>query len=371
MGSKKIDWLIIFPDSWMDYSPSLLNFIKMIEEQGETYIILTYNDHMFKANSIDQHNKRELRINPFFAKFLSKVRLLKLFKIIGFIFLIYKEKKFKTEFSRSVGFDEVGYIIARLFDKNAIYYSLEISNSILNKVIFRYLKPRLLIIQSEERKKYLIKDSNYKNVAYIQNSPILINKPSIKRVYNYKLVYFGNVIKGHGIEECIKLLRFLDQETLTIKGLSVTNRKYIDKLIKENEDLIKAGRLCFNFEYIENNEIPLYLSQFSIGLCFYDMSLKYKKDFNYLTSPSGKMFYYFQSGLPVIGIDFPGLVPVKEFNAGVLVPDYSIENLIKAIDKIKSNYAMYSENAIKAAEHYDYRRMFLQEKDKIYGANDS
>jgi len=359
-------WLIIFPDPWIAYSPSCLNFITMIEEQGDTYVLFSFNDGSFD-NSHLQINKYDIIIkDSFMVKIMKKIKLFKYFKIIKF-YITIKSKKI-NDYDKVIGFDDVGYFIARMFDKNAIYYSLEISKSFLNYVIFKFLNVKLLIIQSEERMRYLVNGNKMVDTVYIQNSAIYNEFEVLNKTYNNKLVYFGNIIPSHGVDECIKVLRLLKEEILVIKGLAQSDTRYINQLKEKYHDLISANRLFFDLTYIEKDKVSEYLSQFSIGFCFYDLKFKNTRNFNYLSSPSGKMFNYFNSCTPVIGIDFVGLHPIKKFNAGVLIENYNEREVLNAIHKIKENYNYYVSNTKIAAIYYDYRKMFYDAKAKIYGS---
>jgi hypothetical protein len=270
----------------------------------------------------------------------------------------------KEHFDGFVGINNYGYFIAYLLNKNAIYYSLEISKSFLNRFIFNVLKVKLLIIQSKERKEYLCpKDID---IVYIQNSNILPSK-NIKYKFSYcgKLIYFGNIIKEHGIEICINSLYGLKDETLTVKGLEAKDTQYLDYLKWQYQDLIDEEHLFFELNYIEQDNVIEYLQQFDIGFCFYDYSLINRNDFNYISSPSGKMFNYFTAGLPVIGNDSIGLSPIKECQAGILVTTTVLPKIVTAIKIINRDYITFQQNAIKASIKYNYFDMFEANNYKI------
>jgi hypothetical protein len=40
-------WLIIFPDDWIEYSPSCINFVKMLEQNKNDYLIICLDDGLF------------------------------------------------------------------------------------------------------------------------------------------------------------------------------------------------------------------------------------------------------------------------------------------------------------------------------------
>ncbi|MCS7232043.1 MAG: hypothetical protein RMJ67_07905 [Elusimicrobiota bacterium] len=361
MDSKKI--LIIFPDPWVKFSPSVANFIEMLNKENVSSIVLYLNDGYFDSSDLP-FDCYEVSINRILYKLLSKFRILKFAKIlILYLEAIRLSKKHK--FKGAVGFDDVGYISARLVNKNTIYYSLEIDRNLLNRIIFTIFRP-CLIIQSEERKNYLAKNLENKKVCYIQNSPILYQdynvKPSNQR---NGYLYFGHLIREHGIEPSIEAVREMGDK-LVIKYVKVNGRnKYLDYLKSKYQNLIKEGILVFDDSFIKQEEIIDYISNFRIGFVFYDNDLV-RRSYNYQTSPSGKAFNYLASGTPIIGSDIAGLRFIKDYEAGILVKNVNTQEILKAIHKINSNYEFFSKNAINAIKHLSYNKMFSENKYKIF-----
>lgn len=355
-------WLIIFPDSWIAYSPSCINFAKMLERNGEQYFVLRHSDYEVVNEGIDLKQKI-ITFNKILFRIFNKrgIRIfLKYYKILNF----YKEaKKLEKEFhfDRFVGIDEVGYVTAYLLNKKAIYYSLEVSNSLLDNFIFKCLKPYLLIIQSKERKDYLCKKNM--NVAYIQNSPIVENKIAQKK-YSGKLIYFGNLELGYGLGDIFDSLYSMN-EVLYVKYLKKTSSKYRDSVLNKYKKLIDEKQLILDDSYIEQEAVIDYIRDFDIGFCFYDKQ-QIEKSFNLASSPSGKMFNYFATGIPVIANDTVGFNPIKQFNAGILLKDINTQTIIEAIGKIRENYSVFRENSINAGVEFNYAKMFNENKEKIF-----
>jgi hypothetical protein len=79
-----------------------------------------------------------------------------------------------------------------------------------------------------------------------------------------------------------------------------------------------------------------------------------RKDFNYFSSSSGKVFNYYLAGVPVIGTDIPRLCSVKDFNAGVLLPEPSVQGVKQAIKETSGRFDLYRSNCLKAARHFDF-----------------
>lgn len=355
-------WLIIFPDSWLSYAPSCLNFVKMLEKNNIKSLVIYIDDYNYD-NSKLEINYTAITINPLLRKILIRLRVYKIYKIIK-LFLISKSIYKKWNYNKLVGVDDCGYLSAYLIDKKAAYYSLEISKGIFNRLIYFFIDVRLLIIQTEERRKYL--NDKCKTVVYIQNSPIIQQHKSYQaKEYRGRLIYFGNVNKAQGVEICIKALQFIDDVTLVVKGLTTFNYEYVNYLKKSYKSLIDAGKLKFDFSYIRQEDVGDYLRNFDVGLCFFDFDLVRSDNFNYVSSPSGKIFNYFMAGLPVIGNNIIGMQPVKKFNAGLLLEYPNKKNISEAVRIIAKNYTTFSKNAFYASLECDYKKMFEVSKHII------
>jgi len=364
-------WAIIFPDNYLGYSPSCINFVKLLEKYGQDYLVFHLDDGSYDNSKLTIKNclideniffTKPLNFPIIFLKIFKRFNNEKLYKILLIYFYVKKCHK-KEHFDKFVGFDDCGYFSAYLINKNAYYYSLEISKSIYNRFIFFFLNVKLLIIQSEERKNYL----SLKNIntIYIQNSPVSSLEKIKNNIYQSRLIYFGTIYREHGVEYCINCLYTLTEETLMIKGVGQENNLYINYLQQKYNDLIINQRLFFDFSYIDQDDVIMYLQNYDIGFCFYDYKIINKNNFNYISSPSGKMFNYFAAGLPVIGSDSIGLAPVKKSNAGVLLNNLNIDEIKNAINIIKTKYSVFQKNANNASIEYDYANMFEKNKEKI------
>ena len=134
---------------------------------------------------------------------------------------------------------------------------------------------------------------------------------------------------------------------MTIKGKVPEDVNIVIK--KDYHSLTHSGQLIVNSEFMENDEFITYISDYSIGLCFYDLKDVFFGNFNYRTAPSGKLYKYLAAGVPVIAIDIPGFDDVREYNAGILIDKLDPQSLKNAVDTIVLNYDVYRNNAIKLA----------------------
>ena len=109
--------------------------------------------------------------------------------------------------------------------------------------------------------------------------------------------------------------------------------------------------------YIRKNNIPFVLSKSSLNILNYSQSL-----YNWTRgNSSNKLFEYMASGKPIISTVKMGYDFIEKYNCGISLENNTPENLAKAIIKFKDmtedEYLMYSKNALKAAEDFDFKNL--------------
>ncbi|HXB40146.1 MAG TPA: oligosaccharide flippase family protein [Bacteroidia bacterium] len=361
--NKEKSILIVFPDEWLQYSPSVLNLYKCCEEKHYTKLVYVDNGR-FKNEGLVK-NYSIIKIGKNAAYFWRKTFGYKFYKIFRLLWTLLLIKLFDRRYDLVIAIDSSGYLPTKLFFPRTVYFSLETEKDNYYQLC-RRMGIETLLIQSKERGDFMIGDDNTISVFYLQNSPVLDR--SIKR-YNgpkeKRILYMGNIEFGYGLEHFIDCVKDLEEGyTLTLKGIK--NDKYFNRLQERYKDIIDSGKLKFDFEYVEQSSIIEYVSQFYIGITGYDLELA-KKSFNYFSSPAGKLFNYYAAGVPVIGIDIIGLKSVKDFNAGILLEAVNTTNIKNAIKNIEENYTEHSSNCLKASEEFDFKKGFDSFIEKIEG----
>lgn len=346
--------LVVFPDEWLQYSPSVLNLYQCLKEKYDTKIV--YVDNGRFANEGLADNYKQIRIGKFAAYFWRKTFGYKFYKILRLLLSLCFIKLFDKRYDIVIAIDSSGYLATKLFFNQSIYFSLEVEKDNYFK-LSSLLGIDTLIIQSKERKEYLLGTETGTEVYYIQNSPILKEEPkAITSPKEKRILYMGNIEFGYGLEQFIECIKGLGADyTLTLKGIK--NEKYFTWLQQNYRDLIDSGKLTFDFNYVEQAKVIEYTSQYYIGVTGYDLELA-KRSFNYFSSPAGKLFNYYAAGIPVIGIDIVGLKSVKDFKAGILVDEVTPAKIESAIKAIESNYNSFSENCIAASKEFDFKKSF-------------
>ncbi|MDX2173160.1 MAG: oligosaccharide flippase family protein [Bacteroidota bacterium] len=346
--------LIVFPDEWLQYSPSVLNMYKCLSEKYDTKIIYVDNER-FNNKNLVSHYKR-ITIWKITAYLSRKTFGYKLYKTIRLFFTLFFTKLFDKKYDLVIAIDSSGFLVTRFFYKKTIYFSLETEKDNYFR-LSQWIGIERLIIQSEERKRFLIGDSDDTQVFYIQNAPILSKTKSILNQNKIKrILYMGNIDYGYGLEQFIDCISGLSNEyVLVLKG--IRNEKFYNHLKNKYNNLLQANKIVFDFDYVPQEKIIEYASRYYIGITGYDIELA-KKSFNYFSSPAGKLFNYYAAGIPVIGIDIIGLKSIKDFKAGVLLEEVSPENIKNAILTIEKEYVSFCNNSLKASLEFDFKKSF-------------
>jgi hypothetical protein len=354
---ESIDWLIVFPNPWILYSPSILNFVEMLRLQNNRVLVLFISTEQEQVLKLGDAYKA-VYIKPRLLRNLNRLRLLNFFTFFILFYFIHRLKR-KCKFKNVVGVDIISYLVLRSRFTKVKFYSLEINKYLISKLIKLIIRPNLAITQNLMRKDYMF--SRKVNTIILPNAPILTPRTMVKRSYSGRLVYLGNLIKNHGIEECIQVLYLFSNEILTVKSFHNTNLDYFNSLMLKYKELVDQGRLIFNFEYINQNKINDYLSSsFDVGVCLLNSELIKSGDFNYLSGDLGKAHNYIAAGLPILGSKTIGMQFIETFKAGILIDNTSTMNIKNAILDIETNYEELSKNAFLASERFDFRKNFLE-----------
>lgn len=342
--------LVVFPDEWLVYSPTLLNLMAALIDRGWRVKVFAANNGRYPQIEIAGAEIIWVPVPKLFPIRLEKSFFYKLYKFLRILFSLSKIRgeKFRLIF----GVDSIGFCAVRAVFPKAVYLSLELVQD-----IFGTLSKRIgivtLLTQTEERRDYLVRDMPNVSTYYLQNAPVFDPNITVSARTGFKLIYFGNITVTNGVEYCIESLKCLDTRyTLTLKGL--VYEPYRKILVEKYGELLIDNRLILDCEYIDQADVLKYLSTYDVGFCFYSDAIMATNDFNFVSCPSGKVFNYFAAGVPVIGINILGLKPVVEFNAGVLLDNKSPESIKEALEVINRNYVEYVQNCFNAARCFDF-----------------
>lgn len=360
--------LLIFPEEHLSYSPTTLNVFRELQKHYETSLIAFAPNKRSKKRMED---KDVLLIEtPTWHRYLLKPLLIlyslfqkkmnyQLLKKIGLssfyrLFLLKIQVKPFIKSHEIIAIDFIStWLCQEVFDKKIHYLSLEIYEGDPFFMMIDDSKLKSVFIQNEERYNFIFKKKQSKTF-YIQNAPEYIPFKTLNADERKGLLFLGSAEIGFGIYSCLDFIKQYSEFTLTIKGQMLNEVK--DTIYSKYGDLISTQRLIIDTNYVEQHELASYLNKFRIGFCFYDTRQPKMDKFNYHTAPSGKLFQYHASGIPVIASDLPGLNSVRNYNTGVMIPDLSPETIYKAIQTIKANYGIMVDNSFIAADFYDFTK---------------
>lgn len=359
---KKI--LVVYPDPYLSYSPSTLNLYDALSVEFDVSILTFEPDANFSSQKITDKKVIYLKAAPADDGSFKKKILKKLASVFAFNkqknnLLTYKAKaliKVIKQFEGAIiAVDFFALWCVQKTGRQAHLLSLEIHEKDRYREACS-ISVQSVIIQTAERYNFLF-PGKLINTFYVQNAPVFIEEKNIditKRRSN-DLIFCGSAIPGFGIFSCLEFLKDFPSYTLTLKGAVP---EFVEKIIKEKfADLLQQKRLIIDAAYLSATQLNCFISRFRIGFVFYDqLRFDFVKKFNYITAPSGKMFQYYNAGVPVIGSNISGLSSVADFKTGVLIDSLGSAAIKNAIDKIESNYAYFATNAQEASRYFDFNK---------------
>jgi hypothetical protein len=348
--------LLVFPDAHLCYSPSALNSAIVLAENGYEVTILCLINKFPSPCLGDRIHVKSLRFQELGPGFPAR---LKIFHALGFILLAINTFIFAKKHNPDIliGFDARGFLACRVVSSNAVYFSLEAIHDFYH-AFGRFVGVKKLIIQSHVRKAFLFNNQHHIRAWIVPNSPLNSDKAlppgRVKSDEMINLIYCGGLIVSNFSIECIEVLSHDPHYRLTIKGPA--DPDYLAFIVNKYSDFIRCDRLKVDTSYVHQSDLLDYLSLFHIGFCIYPSRVF--DDFNYLTSPSGKMYSYFASQLPCVGSLAPGLTDIEHYHAGVLIDNLDSNSIHHAIKRIIADYDQFTHGCREAAEKLDFRRHF-------------
>ncbi len=360
--------LIVFTDPHLPYAPTIINLFNELKKHVRVTIITPEPDKVYSLQKIDDPDIIYLENNNSMMNKWSRVKRLinrvsakilppnptqvinRYLQNAKSLAIVKKISQFEGEI---IAVDFLALWCAEQAGKSAHLVSLEIHTNDSYRDNCSFNKIKSVLIQSEERYRYLFKDLKLEKFI-VQNAPsyLKFQPDSISRKKS-DLIYCGSAVPGFGIFSCLDFLQDYPEYTLTIKGaVPPATKEAIDMFYSK---LYKENRLVIDDSYMDTDTLTHYISTFRAGFVFYDFyRFEQLRTFNYYTAPSGKMFQYLNSGVPVIGNRLSGLEMIESSNAGVLIPYLSSLQIKIALDKIESSYLNIAENAKKVSENFDF-----------------
>lgn len=350
---KKV--LIVFPDTWLAFSPSTLNLYDSLNPHFDV-TILAREPEYFSRQRVPNRTVQYVQIPTLIRRLLGGLsRVVKVFgrKVNCTQWMIDRLMLLKARIHRpdiAIGVDFLGLWIAQRCSANAHLLSLEANRNhpFVSRVDFDRIVS--VVIQSEERYEYLFPGRKPKHFI-VQNAPVYrgdSEQPAVRA----GLVFCGTAIREFGIFACLDFVKVFPEYTLTVHGaMPEPTRREIDLNYRE---LLESKRLILDQQYLELDEMPKYLSKFMVGFCLYDFRYEGINTFNYHTAPSGKLFAYFAAGVPVVCSNVRGFQAVADFDAGALIDELTPDAIRSAIQIVMQRHLEMSRNCLAAAKHFSF-----------------
>ena len=358
---------ILFNGAHLAYSPTVIGLYDLLSEKFDVGIIaespeafdyerltdrrIIYRDRLKGKNRLRIY-RRLYDLRVFFDKDIAALRAMQFKTDVIYDFTSIRKMLAAESPDFIIAVDFPNLLYTQVLKKNVEFLSLEIvpNDDFYNRCDFENINS--VIIQTKERYEHLFKDRQYKTFL-VQNAPVFVK--SENKAHRRGLVYCGTAWNPFGFYHCLDFIKTFPEYTLNVKGALPSADKA--RVKTDYQDLMTGGRLIFDSDYLDDDALVDYLRRFKIGFCFYNFEIEWVNNFNYHSAPSGKMFKYMAAGVPVVGQDILGLKPVKEFDCGVLIENLEPAMIRKAVEKIEGNFDYYSQNCLKAAEHYSFDKM--------------
>ncbi|SUY45808.1 WblI protein [Clostridium putrefaciens] len=351
--------------------------INLINDKKKLYIQKTYDEldfvHIKTSNYSGNGISRIINMLQF------PLRLLKVSKRIG-------EKPDVVICDLEAIFAWSPYLVAKKFKSKfilevrdlwpesiVVYKNMSKCNPII-RILYKiekwiYKRSDKLIFSMEGGKDYIInkgwdKDIDMSKIHYINNGVDLeqfnYNKKNhiTKDVHldnedTFKVVYAGSIRQANNVKKIVDVADTIKKNGNTnIRFLIYgdgSDKEVLEKYCMENDidNIVFKGQL-------EKDKIPYILSKCDLNIMHFSQSSlkKYGSSMN-------KMFDYLASGKPSIsdcefGYDifnkYQGGISLDNANSEVLA-----ENIIKFYNMSKEEYNTYCDNALKAAEDFDFK----------------
>jgi len=349
-SSRPASVVVLFPDDWAPYSPTLTRLVERLSEYVDVRVYALHTGR-FPVDELPARIYRQVRVPGWF-------RSLGLYVLLRPLLLALEARRDARAAKHVVAVDAAGAVAAVLLGRRFHYLSLELAHRWILRPLLRKHACSILI-QSRVRLDYLVGSTPPEKIPVhlVQNAPCIATStiqaaPSSASI-GPRLVYMGSITPKHGLLPMLALIRAWPEATLTLQGaLSNAAAEFIDQ---HAGDLLRERRLLLPRGYVEDADIGLFLSEFDIGLCLYDLKGSDRNNFNYISSPSGKMFNYFAAGLPVLASAHLGLDPVREYDAGIQASSLNVACLLEAGKAILAERDRFHAGALHAAQAFDFR----------------
>ena len=406
MEQKKTVWLVCVNAQPPELDTHLRHqkFAEMLIKKGYHVIFFAGSFlHYNKSNSIN--NSQKYLLSKYGDKQYVFIKtpsytsngLKRIFSIFLFAWrLLYYRKKFPKPdiviHNLRVPFDFPVYVAARklkakyvtevwdLWPEDFVATGLMKPKNPFIKIAYRiekflYEKADRLIFTIEGGKDYIVNKGwdtehggkiNIDKYNYINNGIDLDEFEYNKKNYilqdddlsdnsHFKVIYLGSIRLANNIQQLIDAAAFL-RDNSKIKFLIYGDGDERERLIEYcKKNNIK--NVIFKEKWVDIKYVPYILSCSSLNL------MNYKKvETQKYGGSQGKLFQYLASGKPILSNNVMGYDIVNKYKAGISKNISNAQEYAEIINEFasldKEEYNMLCNNALKAAQFFDYKYLF-------------
>jgi len=270
--------------------------------------------------------------------------------------------------------------IRDLWPESIVAYGSLKRNSVVAKILYRgekwiYKNADKIIFTMEGGKDYIVNQVwnieqggpiNLNKIYHINNGVDLLRFNKNKQIHTlsdndldneliFRVVYTGSIRKVNDVDFLVEIAKELNKrKSKGIKLLIYGDGSEIERLVKYCEEegldnIIFKGR-------VPKKRIPFILSKSDLNILHFQQNniKKYGASLN-------KLFEYFASGKPIISDCKFGYDLIERYGCGFVLDNGSPEELAKEIIRIsnlsKSEYEVFCNNSLRAAQDYDFEML--------------
>ena len=371
--------LIVFTDPHLAYSPSTLNLFYRLKKEGVYTLLLSEPpNNKYSSRRINDPGIVYVKENEtFYTRAITILQKIAWRITRNNMFLkTQRAKNYIKAIKRNqsdivIAVDVFALWCVQQTGIKAHFLSLELPEKGIDYMAFGYFKNINLnnilsvITQSHTRYEYLFAGMDIP-MFILPNSPSYVQfKPNIKARDKHNLVYCGSAVINFGILSILDFLKKYEEYTLTIIGGIPSG--VMAKIKNHYNHLIVSKRLIIDNKYYDTDSLARHLSAFWCGFVFYDIyNFSSMRKFNYYSAPSGKVFQYFNAGIPIIGNRLQAFSMIETNKAGVLIDNLNPSEIKRALDIIESDYKNMANNSKMLSLKYDNAKYLNKIINYIY-----
>ena len=236
-------------------------------------------------------------------------------------------------------------LVFYLHSPELFFYPIRKSIKLL-KASQRLRKKRISLITPASLKEDLIQNFSLKNIRLFPDAPVPLTMPPKQEEFvncgNFYLGYFGDARKEKNFNKVVALIDAAPAEIGFTVQCNPPGCGFYEAGIKEAIGHIKGvqrDRLLIFEKPLPQKEYRELLNKSSIVWCLYDKS--YYKD-----RVSGILLEVWSLGKPVITTSGTWMAKqVEKYGGGIVLATLEVQDILKAIEKIRGDYARFSDEA--------------------------